>query len=269
MVISGRGSRAVDILLVFLAAFFCAGTIWAQLPRPAEKTPATRETFNPALGSITTIDGAANYVRAHAGSNRPEALANAADQFVRERFYHSYSFFDPGHDWIAYLSGFAWINLRSPVLPENILDFPEAACSQQVIVFQAIARKLGFDAGVVTLRHHMIAAVKIDGQWQVYDADRDIAPRSYPLAKLLAGDPAVIGIYGRMGRSIDMAGQAARGEIKLVDVNSNPAPQASLFHRLTHGFSHYGWALFLGLALLRLASRRQASSRLRKQPLPV
>ncbi|MBV8907533.1 MAG: hypothetical protein JOZ20_00895 [Sphingomonas sp.] len=231
--------------------------------------PVVSETFNPTLGSITTIDDAARYVRAQAKSDDPRALADAADEFVRERFYHSYSFFDPAHDWIAYLSGFAWINLRSPVLPENILDYPEAACSQQVIVFQAIARKLGFDSGVVALSHHMIGAVKIDGRWQVYDADREIAPRSYPLSKLLAGDPAVTSIYGRMGRSIDMAGQAARGEIQLIEVNSNPAPQASLFHRVTHALSNYGWMFFLALALLRLASRWQASTRLRKRPLPV
>ena len=264
-----RGSRAVDLLICALAVFFCAGTVWAQLSRSATQIPAVSETFNPALGSITTIDDAARYVRAQAKSDDRKALADAADEFVRERFYHSYSFFDPGHDWIAYLSGFAWINLRSPVLPENILDYPEAACSQQVIVFQAIARKLGFDSGVVALSHHMIAAVKINDQWQVYDADREIAPRSYPLSKLLAGDPAVISIYGPMGRSIDMAGQAARGEIQLIDVNSNPAPQASLFHRVTHTLSNYGWTFFVAMALLRLAGRWQASARLRKRPLPV
>ena len=269
LLIPRRGSQAVDLLLVALAAFFCVGTLWARLPRPAAKIPAVTETFNPALTSITTIDDAARYVRAQARSNDPKALADAADEFVRERFYHAYSFFDPRHDWVAYLSGFAWINLRSPVIPENILDYPQAACSQQVIVFQAIARKLGFDAGVVTLQHHMIAAVKINGQWVVYDADREIAPRSYPLSKLLAGDPAFLSIYGRMGQSIDMAGQARRGEIKLVDVNSNPAPQASLFHRLTHTLSNYGWLFFLTVAALRLAGRRQASARLRKRPLPV
>lgn len=239
------------------------------MPPPAAKTPAVTETFNPALGSITTIDEAARYVRTQARSNDPKALADAADQFVRERFYHSYSFFDPAHDWVAYLSGFAWINLRSPVLPENILDYPEAACSQQVIVFQAIVRKLGMDAGVVRLSHHMIAAVRISGEWQVYDADREIGVRSYPLEKLLAGDPAVISIYGRMGQSIDMAGQAKRGEIELVDINSNPAPRGSLFHRATHALSNFGWMLFLTLALLRLASRWQANARLRKRPLPV
>lgn len=256
-------------MIIALAAFFCAGTIWARLPRPEPKIPAVSETFNPALGSITTVDDAARYVREQAKSNDPKALADAADEFVRERFYHDYSFFDPGHDWIAYLSGFAWINLRSPVLPENILDYPEAACSQQVIVFQAIARKLGFDAGVVALNHHMIAALRIDGQWQVYDADREITPRSYPLAKLLAGDPAVVGLYGKMGQAIDMAGQAARGEIRLIDVNSNPASRASLFHRLTHTLSNYGWLSFLALAVLRLASRWQANARLRKRLLPV
>lgn len=262
-------TRAIDFVLFGLTAFFCFGAILAQFSPSPSDAPPVREAFDPSLQSITSIDAAARHVRVQAGSDDPEALADAADEFVRKRFYHSYSFFDPHRDWVAYLAGFAWINLRSPVLPEDILDYPEAACSQQVIVFQAIVRELGLDAGVVTLQHHMVAAVKIGGRWEVYDADREISPRSYPLAGLVAGDPAVLAIYGELGRSIDLAGQARRGEISLIKVNANPAPQASLFHRATHLFSRFGWAIFLALALLRQADRYQLRIRLRNNLLPV
>jgi hypothetical protein len=258
-----RRDRVVDFILIGLAAFFCLGTLLAQVPRPAAKLPEVREAFDPTLRSINDIDEATRYVRAHATGNDQKALANAADDFVRRRFYHSYSFFDPSEDWLAYLAGFAWINLRSPVLPDDILQHPEAACSQQVIVFQALARRLGLDAAIVVMDHHMNAAVKIAGKWQVYDADLEISPRTYPLDRLLAGDPVVLAIYGDVGRSIDLAGQAAAGHIQLRHIDSNPAPQASLFHRVTQALSRFGWMLFLALTFFRLRRRRSPERKFR------
>jgi hypothetical protein len=251
-----RRGRVVDFILIGLAVFFCLGTLLARIPRPAASLPEVREAFDPALRSIDNMDEATRYVSARASGNDQKSLADAADDFVRRRFYHSYSFFDPSEDWLAYLAGFAWINLRSPVLPDDILQHPEAACSQQVIVFQALVRRLGLDAGTVVMDHHMNAAVKIAGRWQIYDADLEISPRSYPLDRLLAGDPAVLAIYGKIGRSIDLAGQAAAGRIQLRHVDSNPAPQASLFHHATRALSDYGWALFLALLLLRIRRPR-------------
>jgi hypothetical protein len=104
--------------------------------------------------------------------------------------------------------------------------------------------------------HHMAAAVKIGGQWQVYDADRDISPRSYPLSRLVAGDPQILAIYGKVGQALDLRAQASNGEIRLTDVNRNPALHASLFQRVTRFLSIYGWALFAALAGLRLWRRR-------------
>jgi hypothetical protein len=148
------------------------------------------------------------------------------------------------------------------VLPDDILRYPQAACSQQSIVFQAIARRLGLDVGSVRLKDHFVAAAKIDGQWQVFDPDREISVRSYPLAALLKADPAVMTAYGAWGRSISLEAQAAHGEIRLTDVNGNPAPNGSLFQRLTHFFSHYGWLLFAALAFARFARPSRVFDRL-------
>jgi hypothetical protein len=255
-----RPSPVVDSLVIGLAAFFCMGTILAHFPQQSPRLPKVTETFDPALQSITSLDEAAQYVRAKYHGGDPNVLADAADEFVRERFFHSYSFFGPKENWLAYLAGFVWIDLRSPVLPDDILHHPQAACSQQVIVFEALVRKLGLDAGSVHMDHHLAAAAKLAGRWRVYDADREINPRSYPLSGLLAGDPAVLAIYGKVGQSIDLAGQAAHGGIKLADVNANPAPHASIFHRVTKMFSSYGWALFLAFVLVRIRRRQSAAN---------
>jgi hypothetical protein len=219
------------------------------------------EAFDPRLQSITDVDSAAAYVRSHARSNDPATLADAADEFVRRRFYHSYSFFDPSENWLAYLAGFAWIDLRSPVLPDDILQHPQAACSQQAMVYQAIVRKFGFDAGVVRFRNHMVAAVRIAGAWRVYDADREISPHYYALSALAAGDPRVLAIYAPVQQFIGLTDPDFRRRLSVDDINDNPARHASLFHRVTRWLSSYGWIFFLGAALLRLARPQLMTSR--------
>jgi hypothetical protein len=47
----------------------------------------------------------------------------------------------------------------------------------------------------------------------------------------------------------------------LTDVNGNPASHASLFHAITETLSSYGWAVFVALAALRIAYRRQTSGK--------
>jgi hypothetical protein len=42
---------------------------------------------------------------------------------------------------------------------------------------------------------HFLTAVKISGQWWVYDANREIAARRYPLDWLMSADPKSWNIY--------------------------------------------------------------------------
>jgi hypothetical protein len=254
-------TRLLDALLIGLAAFFCFGTLIAHLPSSRPNLPRMHDEFDPALQSITSVDGAVELVRGEARGFSRAKLADTADEFVRRRFFHDYSQFALGDDWVAYLAGTIRPDLRSPVLPDDILRYRRGACSQQSIVLEAIARRFGFEVASVRLAHHFMAAVKVDGEWRVYDSDREIPLRSYRLAALLKGDPAVIAAYGPFAQSIDLAGQIARGEIRLTDINRNPAPNASSLQRLTHFLSRYGWALFLLLAALRFGRPTVSSAR--------
>lgn len=261
-----RRQRTFDLLIAALALFFCAGTVLAQLSRDNPAPLTAPAPFDPALTSVRSVDQAVGYIGAQPGSWDAKARADKADDFVRRRFYHSYSFFDPRENWLAYLTGYVWIDLRSPVIPDDILKHPEAACSQQSIVFAALARRLGLDTAVVALDHHMAAAVKLNGRWQVYDSDLKIEPRSYPLTALLAGDPRVIAMYGHVATLIDMQGQAARHTIRLLAVNANPAPHAALFDEITGVLSRWAWAFLAAVALLRFALRRPRRAARAAQP---
>lgn len=246
--------RLVDRMLLGLALLF-GGSLIAANAVCVPGSLRLADQFDPDLQSIRGVDAAVAYVKGARSGTNPRALANATDTFVRKRFVHGYSQFAPCEDWIAYLAGFVRPDLRNPVLPGDILQHRRAACSQQAIVFQAIARKLGMNVASVRLNGHFVPAVRIGGQWVVYDTNREIEPTSYPLASLLAGDPRITESYGEFGRKLDLVGQAATGQIRLTDVNSNPAPRASALHRFTHFFSHYGWAVFLGLFVALNAAR--------------
>ncbi len=179
--------------------------------------------------------------------------ADRADEFVRARFFHGYSYFRPCDNWLAYIAGYVWDDLRSPVIADDILNFRRGACSQQAIVFQALLRERGIPYATVTLPGHFLSAAQINGQWLVYDANMEIPVRRFSLEQLLAGDPAI----GHLYPDLNVRGAAQRRAIKFRYMNGNPAPQAALFHRITHFLSVWLWALFLAtFAASRLAQSR-------------
>jgi hypothetical protein len=263
-VLSKRSSRIFSLInwtLISLALLFGAATLIASAFTARPPLPVTHEEFDARLKSIQSVDEAVAYVQGMNPRNDPRSLADAADEFVRRRFVHGYSELLPAQNWLAYLAGFVWYDLKSPVLPEDVLKFRRAACSQQAIVFQAIVRKLGLDVRSVRLVGHFVSAVKIGDDWRVYDANREIEPRSYPLSLLLEGDPRIQQIYDVAYKGLNVRGQAAEREIIPSEINANPAPRGALFQRVTYFFSQFGWALFLGLFLVVNTVRAAISAR--------
>lgn len=253
--------RKMEVLFLGLALFFGTALIVATGAGCIGTPLNVSGEYDPNLQSIRTIDAAVNVVKRNSLGTEPRALADAADGFVRRRFVQGYSEYSPCEDWIAYLAGFVWGDLRNPVLPDDILKHARGACSQQAIVFQSIARRFGLDVGSIRLTGHFIPAVRLGGHWMAYDPYQEISPRSYPLSELLAGDPRIEQLYGETGRGLGMVRQAASHQIRLTSINANPAPQASLFHRLTYFFSHYGWLACLGLFAVTHALRLVAGRR--------
>jgi hypothetical protein len=147
---------------------------------------------------------------------------------------------------VADLAGLVWDDLRSPVLPDDILNYRRAACSQQAIVFQAIVAKLGVDYASVAFnapgRGHFAAAAKVDGQWLYYDANQEVSRSRIPLSEVLSGEATEALYPGENGRIWRSAAEA--GNVRVRDINQHPAPRAALFHNLTGVLSSFGWALF-------------------------
>jgi len=234
--------------------------------------PPRSEEFDPFLSGLSSVDEVMNALDTAYPLATPIEKLDVADELLRRRFFHSYSYFRFDQDWSAAALRPIWDNLASPVRPDDILQFRRAACSQQSIVFAEVAKRLGFTYASVGLPNHFMAGVLIQGQWWVYDANKEVKVRRYPFAWLKQADPRLARIYTPDYAPVLLA-QSRKGQVSLHHVNTNPAPQATLLHKVTKLFSHFGWMLVLGLwAMLKLASLSASQPRgetmRRNGPLP-
>ena len=221
------------------------GTLISVLvPFTKPKLTVSQELFDRNLQHVNSIDGAVQQVADMAGPKASEAqIARTADTFVRERFADGYSQFRFDQNWLAYLAGFVWDDLRVPVLPDEILHYRRGACSQQAIVFQAILERFGIEYASVLFPGHYASAARIDRQWIYFDPHLEAdQSRLWPVSALRTaeGQKAIYGDRPHYGYIRAIASKA-----ELADINRFPAPQAAIFHELMGFLSKFGWIVFL------------------------
>ncbi len=236
---------------VLLAAITAAASLWRP---PVAPLPRMDEQFDPMLAGLSSVDEIMFVLATANPGATPLQQLDAADALLRRRFIHSYSYFKTDQNWAAAMLRPVWDNLASPVQPDDILRHRRAACSQQSLVFLEIARRLGFPYAAVRAPDHFLAAVQLDGQWWVYDANREVGARRYPYQWLKNGDARIATLYKPAFATQLLAG-ARSDRIGLISINRFAAPQARLLHQATDLFSRYGWLVVLTLwAALRCAA---------------
>ena len=263
-------SRLVEPLLMAALIVFGAGTIASRLAPAAHLQPMrTKELFDPSLSDIRSVDQAMAMLPRFIGTSHPTRtqVADGIDHFVRARFYHGYSEYSPGEDWLAFVTSSLWAHLRNPVLPDDILHYPMAACSQQAIVFQAMLQRSGIDYASVRFVHpgHFAVAARTEKGWLFYDSDQEpTTTTGIPLSRILDGN-GLIAFYPRTGFARGLQAAARLGNASWGGIDRYPAPRARLFHRATHFASAFGWAvlaaLLAGLRVWRLLAVRAGRRR--------
>jgi hypothetical protein len=269
----GFGEIPVSYRRLAGAFFFVCFLLFAAMgaferfaPRTHGPVPtALDEDWQPGLGEVRSIDEAMKvlpaYIARERGS-REMRIARGVDRFVRDRFFHEVSLLSWRENWLAALSGFVWINLRQPVLPDDILHHRRAICSQQAIVAMELLKRFGLHRAAVTFawsspdplaRGHFALAARVDGRWLYFDPDQEPPFDAVPVERIIDGT-AIGKLYaGKPQMLRGMRDAAARGDVRMTWVDAFPAPRGGLFQRVTAWLSAYGW-LPLGLlafALLR------------------
>ena len=154
-------------------------------------------------------------------------------------------------NWMAALAGATvWDHLSAIVLPDDILKYSMAACSQQSIVMMECFKRKGIDYRKIGFDHHFALEGTIHGQWYFFDTnmepDFSVVPRS-SFASLKKNNE----LYTIYKAQLDSTGlEYGLANQFYGKVNQAPAPRASFFHSATKLFSRILWLFPLLLAFV-------------------
>ncbi len=138
------------------------------------------------------------------------------------------------------------------VIPDDILKFPYAACSQQAIVMMEVLKRKGFKVRKVGLEgkmgRHFCFEVFYDGSWHFFDINKEpddsiLKAYNYPDVEFLTKRPDIlIQAYNKYPKEqiLDLFSTYHYGE-----TNAPPAPRAYVLHIVTKFLSYTLWIFSL------------------------
>jgi len=219
------------------------------------------EEFDPHLQRLNTVDKLVSYCDSlyeektfsDGNFNFEEAYSDITSSVVRKRFYHGYSLYGFSNNFMAmFLSQVSVDGLSAIVIPNDILKYPYAACSQQSIVFMEILKRKGFltrKVGFSGKKYgHFCFEVHYNYSWHFYDPDMEpdlsvLASYNRPSIEFLGRHPEVLmKAYHQYPKEkvMDIFPNYFYGTI-----NTFSAPRAYIFQQLTKFFSYTIWLIFL------------------------
>jgi hypothetical protein len=156
---------------------------------------------------------------------------NHIASLIRKRFYHGYSYYSFKDNFLAYSAGLVWNHLSAVVIPDDILKYPMAACSQQAIVMMAIFKKRSIQYRKVHFSNHYTLEAFIDGKWKFFDTNKepDIMDQRESLEEMIADARFETAYLKRDVSPETIADWKINFSYGAID--EDPAPQAKLFHQ--------------------------------------
>lgn len=219
------------------------------------------EEYNPSLIRLNSMDKVIAYCDSVYLANYPNrTYPGIVSEVIRNKFYHGYSYYDAGTDpFGVVLEPIVRNGATAVVIPDDIVKYPHAACSQQSIVGMEIFKRKGYDVRTVGMFDtvnqvgHFTYEVYYDNSWHFFDTnqepDADILKKyNRPSVAFLANHPDIVGTAYRK-QSDPLMFERLIKSYKLGPMNNFPAPQAYFFQRVTIFLSNFGW-LLSGCALL-------------------
>lgn len=177
---------------------------------------------------------------------------------IRKRFYHGYSHYNYRDNFLAYLSGkVVWSNLSAIVIPNDILKYPNAACSQQSIVMMEALKKHGYKVRKVGISGetggHFCLEVFFSNKWHFYDPSGEPNIGKYfktrpSMAELVNNKEKLKMVYEEKLEESELNKLFVNWYVG--EINEYPAKKAIVFHNVTKFISSYGWLISLLLFLV-------------------
>lgn len=181
------------------------------------------------------------------------------DNFLRNRFYHSYSILTLKDNWIAVVLGnTVWSHFLFPVAPDNIIEHPAAACSQQGILFQQLLDHLKIPSSTIKFfplspqtPGHYAVSVYYGNSWHFYDPNREpiIVDSTMPSIEKIVSEKMYEKMYSKPS---NLRFQGFFREKSFERVTKKPFSKGKMyyFQGVTAFLSGWLWLGFLLLYLL-------------------
>ncbi|HEV8286804.1 MAG TPA: hypothetical protein VGQ09_20985 [Chitinophagaceae bacterium] len=247
--------------LVFsLFEWFGVSRSFSFLKKHAPRDERGFDEFDPSLSYINSMSKLESYVdmsykQGNYNPNDPAAYPELAESIIRKRFYHGMSEFGAGNNYVA--GAIAWCtrsDLKAIVLPDDILKYPYAMCSQQSLVLMKLLKKKGYDYRMVGFNPkelkggHYAFEIKYNNKWHFFDPDMEPDARLLnrnnrpSIAELVANKALLFASYHYWDKNhiAKMFPSYFYGS-----PNGSIAPRATIFQRITYILSYSLWLFFL------------------------
>ena len=238
-----------------------------------------KELFNIELSRFQTIDDITAHIDGIYSAQYSlkkidtTAYVKICSEIVKRRFYHGLSNYTLNENWIAFLSGkLFWPHLSAIVEPDDILNYNEALCSQQTIVFMEILTRKGIKNRNVGIgskdgKGHFLAEVFYANSWHMYDVNKEPNWNQINLAHqsmdfYVKHKENLYKIYD--GKLTQMQINYLTETIYYGQPNKFPAPNMLFFHRITKIMTYLLPVFFILMILITLFKQKNPSKLLRK-----
>lgn len=244
----------------------------------------SKEDYDPALGRLNSIDKLADYCDSVYLADTPGNPLEAKNSYpevvntvISKRFYHGYSQYGFRNNFMSmFLSQVSLEGLNAIVIPDDIMHFPYAACSQQSIVMMDVLKRKGFATRKVGFSGqqagHFCFEVFYNNGWHFFDPNMEPDPKvlnalNRPGIEYLAKNQSVLLAAYKQHSStliLDMMPNYTFGE-----VDAFAAPRAILFQKITKFLSYTIWLFFLGAFIWTRSKYKFAKTSVKKKKIPV
>jgi hypothetical protein len=238
-----------------------------------------KEDYDPALSKLASMDDLVNYCDSIQAENYKADPSVKGEQnypvlaasVIRNRFYHGYSSYGMNDNFMALLleplTG-KWMS--AIVVPDDIMKYPYAACSQQSIVMMELLNRKGYMTRKVAFVNdkrngHFAFETFYNGGWHFFDTNLEpdmdllVSKNTPSIAAITADRELLLSAYHHLPAKqvLTIFGKFIYGK-----PGEFPAPRGYIYQRTTKVLSYISWLIFLAAFLFVNKRYRREARRL-------
>ncbi len=242
------------VYLISIVALFLLILNFIPLVLIDDDSHSKIELFDSSLVKINSVYKLVDVVDSIAFSQKciPHSLEynEIVTNLIKYRFRHGYSHYALNENWIVSLLGyFVWKDISAIVIPDDILKYPNAACSQQSIVMMEVLKMKGIPFRKVTWDHHFTICAWVDNVWYFYDPNMEpnLTLNERKFDKRFNSLSFLQSKYQK--RLTPTQVENIFGKPKVGTINHYPAQKIYIFHVITFWISKTLWFFVLAYSI--------------------